>query len=113
MIGIFKVTSICPFEYSYSKGIVSRHKKIGYVKLTRKTTVLGIPGLLSIDPHLMSGIYTAEMKYNAATLPVRRNCERAQIRAHRVVTCDIWRSIWERISDICINWIAISIHLPA
>ena len=32
---------------------------------------------------------------------------------YRVISRNIWRSIWERISDICINWIAITLHLPA
>ena len=75
MVGILEVTSVSPFEDPDSQCVLTLLDQVGYIKLTRQAAVLRITDLLAVDPHLMSGIYTSEMKNDPSTLPLLGNRE--------------------------------------
>ena len=75
MVGILEVASVSPFEDPDSQRVITLLDQVGYIKLTRQAAVLRIAGLLAVDPHLMSGIYTSEMKNDSSALPFLRNRE--------------------------------------
>ena len=54
MVSIFKIASVCPFEYPDSQSIFTLFQNVGNIELTWKATVLGIAYSLAVHPHLMA-----------------------------------------------------------
>jgi hypothetical protein len=109
---VFEIATSRPLIDLHSQSIDAHSHLLGNVKLSGEPTALAEPSQRPVHPHIEGRIYALESQIDPLAPPFLRNVKIPPIRPRWVLHGYPWRIHWERILDIRVVWMAISLTLP-
>ena len=119
---VLQIGAVAPFIDLHGHRVRSLADIAGDIELRVVVGALAVTDLLSVHPHIESGIDAVEMQIYFLPGPIRREVEFPPVRTHRVgflfhriaaLGLDEGRIVQERIGHVRVERRAVTLHLPA